>query len=282
MKIKELINYGRRLLEENGVEDSSNVSKILAEYIFQMDRTQIVVNEKQEVEESEKTRYYLGLIEIIQGMPVQYITNKQEFMKLDFYVDENVLVPQPDTEILVEEVIEISNKEFNDDIEILDICTGSGCIGVSINKYIPDANITMSDISKVALDIAKINYEKNIPNDKAEFIQSDMFENITKKYDIIVSNPPYIESNVIENLPENVKKEPHIALDGGEDGLNFYRILILEASEHLNENGYLCMEIGYNQKESVINLLKESKKYEEIYHKTDLSGNDRVIIARKR
>lgn len=282
MKIKELINYGRKLLEENEVEDSSNVSKILAEYILQMDRIQIVVNEKQEVQENDKTRYYLGLIEIIQGMPVQYITNKQEFMKLNFYVDGNVLIPQPDTEILVEEVIDICDKKNEGNIDILDICTGSGCIGTSISKYVKNANITMSDISEDALKIAKLNYEKNISNCNAEFIQSNMFEKIIKKYDVIVSNPPYIESGIINSLPENVKNEPHIALDGGKDGLDFYRILIFEAAHYLNEYGHLCLEIGYNQKEDIIKLLKESKIYGEIYSKKDLAGNDRIIIARKK
>lgn len=278
MKIKELIMYGKNLLTANNIEDANLISKLLAEFILNMSKAQILVNDKKEISEDEKTRYYLALIEIIQGMPIQYITNNQEFMKLNFYVDKNVLIPQPDTEILVEEVINIINDTS---VKVLDICTGSGCIGTSIAKYTKNTTITMSDISSRALNIAKSNYIKNMEDaSKVQFIQSDMFKNIKEKYDIIVSNPPYIESKEINKLEKQVQNEPHIALDGGEDGLQFYRKLANEAHKFLNENGYLCMEIGYNQKQAVIQLLKENKNYKEIYSKKDLSGNDRIIIAK--
>lgn len=279
MRIKELINYGKKLLKENKIQDSSIIAKTLAQYILQMDRVKIVINEEKEVEEQEKTRYYLALIEIIQGMPIQYITNKQEFMNLEFYVDENVLIPQPDTEILVEEVINIAKQE-KENMQILDICTGSGVIGISLGKNLKNAHITMSDISMEALQIAKKNSEKHISLSKVEFIESNMFENITNKYDFIVSNPPYIQRSVIETLSKNVQKEPLIALDGGEDGLSFYKILANEAYKFLNNEGYLCMEIGYNQKEKVIEILKSTEKYKEIYSKKDLCDNDRIVIAK--
>lgn len=279
MNIKQLINYGKKLLKENEIQDSSIIAKTLAQYILQMDRMKIIVNEEKEIEEKEKTRYYLALIEIIQGMPIQYITNKQEFMNLEFYVDENVLIPRPDTEILVEEVINIAKQE-KENIQILDICTGSGAIGISIKKNIKNAHITMSDISNKALDIAKLNSTKHIKSNQIEFVQSNMFENITKKYDIIVSNPPYIKNNLIQTLSANVQKEPFIALAGGEDGLDFYKILADEAYKFLNNEGYLCMEIGYDQKEKVISILKETQKYKEVYSKQDLSGNDRIIVAK--
>lgn len=280
MKVKELIIYGKNLLTKNSIEDANLISKLLAEFVLNMDKTQLIINEEKQIDEEEKTRYYLALIEIIQGMPIQYITNNQEFMKLNFYVDKNVLIPQPDTEILVEEVIEIINSK-NKSLKVLDICTGSGCIGTSIAKYTKNTNITMSDISSKALNIAKNNYTKNIEDtSKVEFIQSDMFEEIKAKYDIIVSNPPYIESKEISKLDKQVQNEPHLALDGGEDGLEFYRKLTGEAHKFLNKNGYLCMEIGYNQKEPIIQLLKENKNYKEIYSKKDLSQNDRIIIAK--
>lgn len=280
MKIKELIIYGKNLLTANNIEDASLISKLLAEFILNMNKTQLIANDEKEISEEEKTRYYLSLIEIVQGMPIQYITNNQEFMKLNFYVDKNVLIPQPDTEILVEEVIEIINKN-NKEVKVLDICTGSGCIGTSIAKYTKKVAITMSDISSKALNIAKNNYTKNIEDtSKVEFIQSDMFKEIKTKYDIIVSNPPYIESKEISKLDKQVQNEPHLALDGGEDGLEFYRKLVGEAHKFLNKNGYLCMEIGYNQKEQIMQLLKENKNYKEIYSKKDLSQNDRIIIAK--
>lgn len=279
MKIKELISYGKKLLKENEIQDSSIIANMLAEYILQMDRIKIIINEEKEIEEQEKTRYYLALIEIIQAMPIQYITNKQEFMKLEFYVDENVLIPQPDTEILVEEVINIAKKR-KENIKILDICTGSGAIGISLAKNLDNAYITMSDISTQALQIAEQNSKKYIESSKTEFIKSNMFENITNKYDIIVSNPPYIKNTIIETLPKNVQKEPLIALLGGEDGLDFYKILANQAHKFLNNDGYLCMEIGYDQKEDVINILNATNKYKEIYSKKDLSDNDRIVIAK--
>ena len=279
MKIKELINYGRNMLNKNNIDDSAIISKMLAEYILGLDRNKIIISEDKEVEENEKERYYLGLIEIVQGMPIQYITNKQEFMGLNFYVDENVLIPQPDTETLVEEVINIC-KEKTENIKILDICTGSGAIGISVAKFIENSKVVLSDISKNAIEVAKKNAKDNKVEDKIEIIESDMFENISDKFDIIVSNPPYIESEVISTLDKEVQNEPHIALDGGEDGLKFYRVLAEQSKKYLNDNGTICLEIGYNQREAVEEILKECN-YKNIYSKKDLSGNDRIVVAKK-
>lgn len=279
MKIKELIEYGKKILNKNEVDDSSIISRKLAEYILQLNRQEIIINSEKEVKEEQKDIYYLALIEIIQGMPIQYITNSQEFMKLNFFVNENVLIPQPDTEILVEEVIKIAQAENK--IKILDICTGSGCIGISLAYYLKNAKISMSDISKNAIEIAKKNAKDNKVLDKTKFIKSDLFENIEEKFDIIVSNPPYIETDVIKNLSKQVQNEPKIALDGGEDGLLFYRKLIKESPNFLNDNGYLCMEIGYDQKEKVIELAKQEESFSKIEAIKDLSGNDRVIICKK-
>lgn len=278
MKIKELIEYGKKILNKNEVDDCSIISRELAEYILQLNRQEIITNLEKEVKEEQKDRYYLALIEIIQGMPIQYITNTQEFMKLNFFVNENVLIPQPDTEILVEEVIKIAELESK--TKILDMCTGSGCIGVSLAYYLKNAKITMSDISKNAIEIAKKNAKENKVLEKTEFIKSDLFENIEEKFDIIVSNPPYIETDVIKSLSKQVQNEPKIALDGGKDGLLFYRKLIKEAPNFLNDNGYLCMEIGYNQKEEVIKLAKQKESFLKIEAIKDLSGNDRVIICK--
>ena len=198
-------------------------------------------------------------------------------MKLKFYVDENVLIPQPDTEILVEHVLElIKDKKLT----ILDLCTGSGAIAISISKYSKDVKVYGVDISEKALNIAKKNNRNN--NTKVEFILSDMFKNLeNKKFDIIVSNPPYIKTDEIKTLSEEVKNEPHLALDGGEDGLYFYRIIINEVYKYLNNSGYVCLEIGYEQKNDVIDLIKKSGKYKDIKCYRDLGGNDRVIIFQK-
>lgn len=278
MKIKELIEYGKNTLNKNEVQDSSIISRILAEYILNFNRQEIIANLDKEVKEEQRVRYYLALIEIIQGMPIQYITNKQEFMKLDFYVDENVLIPQPDTEILVEKAIEETKKIEN--VEILDMCTGSGCIGISIAKNIENAKVTLVDISKNAIEIAKKNALQNKVESQLTFIQSNMFEKVEKKFDIIVSNPPYIKTDVIQKLDKQVQNEPHIALDGGKDGLKFYKIIIEEAKKYLKENGKLILEIGYDQKEEVENLIKQSGQYKKIEVIKDLSQNDRVIIGK--
>lgn len=283
MNIKELIEYGKNTLIKNNIEEANLKARMLAKYILNINATDIICNEDKQVSQKDKDRYYLALIELVQGMPIQYITNNQEFMKLNFYVDENVLIPRPDTEILVEEIMKLTNS-IKDKIDILDICTGSGCIGTSLAKYLDNVNsIFMSDISENALNIAKRNYEENIKDKdiKVKFIKSDMFDNIENKYDIIVSNPPYIETKVIEELSKQVRNEPYIALDGGKDGLIFYKILIEESYKYLKNNGYLCLEIGYDQKEKVINLIKQNGNYKNEICIKDLSGNDRVIIAQK-
>ena len=217
------------------------------------------------------------LKKIVSGVPVQYLTNNQEFMKLNFYVDENVLIPQPDTEILVEEII---NQYKQKKCKILDICTGSGAIAIALAKYLENVKIVASDISVKALQIAKLNAEKNLVHKKIKFIVSDMFSKINEKnFDIIVSNPPYIKSKIISKLDNQVKKEPYIALDGGQDGLKFYKIIISNSYKYLNNNGKLFLEIGYDQKNDVINLLNENNYYDNIYSKKDLAKNDRIVVA---
>ena len=279
MKIEELLKEGKRILIENNIEDANIIARILLEFVLKINRNEIFLKQEQEVKIESEEKYRLNIEKIVQGVPLQYITNSQEFMGLSFYVNENVLIPQPDTEILVEEVIKIVSKENK--MNILDICTGSGCIGISLANAVPNAKITMSDISKNAIETAKKNAKENDVIERIEFIESDMFENIKGKFDIIVSNPPYIETDVINTLSKQVQNEPIIALDGGEDGLVFYKILINEAPNFLKDNGYLCMEIGYDQKEKVIELAKQKGVFSKIEEVKDLSGNDRVIICKK-
>ena len=279
MKVKELIEYGRKLLSDSDINDSEIISRKIAEYVLKLNRNEIITNLDNEITDKNKEDYDTLIFEVASGEPLQYITNNQEFYGIDFYVDENVLIPQPDTEILVEEVIEIvKNTGFS---RVLDMCTGSGCIGISIAKNIESAKVLITDVSENALDIAKKNIEKiNVKN--INILQSDMFEEIEDEFDIIVSNPPYVETEEIGLLPSDVQKEPILALDGGEDGLEFYKELINESHKYLNDDGYLCMEIGYNQKDTVIELLEENSNYKNIYSKKDLSGNDRIIVAQRR
>lgn len=272
MNISELLVNGKHLLKD--IEDGNIKARILLEYILKLSREKIVSNPNIEVSDNNVESYLNKINDIKNGMPIQYITNKQEFMKLNFYVDKNVLIPQPDTEILVEKAIEICNNHGND-IKILDLCTGSGAIGISIAKNIKNAKVYVTDIKNTVIDIAKQNVKQNNV-DNIEFIVSDMFENIQEKdFDIIVSNPPYIETDVIKTLPTEVRNEPIIALDGGKDGLKFYKIILSEYKKYLKKDGYLLLEIGYNQAKSVGELINLNYSIIE-----DLAGNDRVIIIK--
>ena len=277
MNLKEILKYGKEELIKNNIEDASIIAKELAEYIFKITRAQIIANNDMEFSKDQTDNYINSIKKISTGIPIQYITNNQEFMNLNFYVDENVLIPQPDTETLVEEVI---NEYKEKKCEILDLCTGSGAIAISLAKYINESNIVASDISMKALQIAKLNAEKNLVRKKIEFIESDMFDKVYKDdFDIIVSNPPYIKTKVIEELDKQVKNEPYIALDGGADGLKFYKIIIENAYKYIKNEGKVFLEIGYDQKNELINLFKENNHYENIYSKKDLGGNDRIIVA---
>ena len=251
MNIKEIRKIAIENLIKSNIEDSNTKISILLQYLLSMSKTEIMLHENMELDETQKEEIFKRVEEIIAGKPIQYITHHQEFMGLDFYVDENVLIPQPDTEILVEETIHMINRK-NENIRILDLCTGSGAIAVSIENYVLDRNllnkdnniiskkakqnieIYASDISAEALEIARKNAILNNEETNIRFIKSNMFENINDKFDIIVSNPPYIETQTIANLSKEVQNEPHIALDGGEDGLVFYRIIAKEAKKHLN------------------------------------------------
>ncbi len=284
MKIKDILKNAIENLKQSGIEEASLKAKILLSHILGITKEKLIINGENELNDK-ISKLYLEKIELLKNHePIQYIINNQEFMGFDFYVDNNVLIPQPDTENLVEEVLTIINslkKEFKEkNMYVLDLCTGSGAIAISLSKILDSNRILVygSDISDKALKIAEENAMQNCS--KVVFLKSDIFKNINEsyKFDIIVSNPPYIETKTIEGLSEEVRKEPHIALDGGEDGLYFYKQIINNAKKYLNPNGYLAFEIGYNQKKLVEDLL-EKNGYKNIYSKKDLSGNDRVIIA---
>ena len=280
MKIEEVLKEARKKLIENKIEDASVIARVLLQFTLKLNRSDVILRQEQEIPEEKILEYETAITKIIEGIPMQYITKTCEFYGLNFYVNENVLIPQPDTEILVEEVIKIiEENRFN---KVIDICSGSGCIGISIAKNVDLAQLTMLDIDRLALKVSKINSEKLLPNKKINYIESDMFEELEEEYDIIVSNPPYIETSTIKTLSKQVQNEPISALDGGEDGLEFYKILIDESHKYLSDEGYLCMEIGYNQKEKVIELLEENGNYTNIYAKQDLSGNDRIVVAQRK
>ena len=265
MTIKQTLEYAIKILKEHNIEDSMIKVKSLLEYVLSKPKEYLIINSELKLDSEKEIIFNKHIEELLNGKPLQYITNTQEFFGMQFYVDENVLIPQPDTEILVEEVIEIAKKE--NEKRILDLCTGSGCIAISLSENLDNANVTATDISETALEIANKNDRKR----KITFKQSDMFENLCdEKFDIIVSNPPYIKTKVIESLEKDVQQEPKLALDGGEDGLKFYRAITENAYKYLNNDGYLCLEIGENQKEEVMELLK-SNNYQDIYCKIHIN-----------
>jgi len=279
MTIKQALTKGMIALKSNNIDSPKLKARLLLQYILKITREQIIIYDNKEITSQQERAYMQNIEKLIKGIPLQHITNMQEFMKMNFYVNSNVLIPRPDTEVLVEEVIKLGKGKRNP--SILDLCTGSGAIAVSIAKYLPNAKVYASDISKEALEVAKINANNNDVADRIEFINSDLFEKMKgMKFDIIVSNPPYIKTSVIKTLDEEVKKEPMLALDGGKDGLDFYRRIVEEAYSHLKFESYLCFEIGYDQKEEVTEIIKNAKTYSGTYCKKDLYENDRVIVTK--
>ena len=277
MNIRDLLNRGYYILKGSKIDSPKQKARQILQYVLDKPREYIVIYDNKQVTKEEEEKYINFINKVAQGIPVQHITNSQEFMQMSFYVNKNVLIPRQDTEILVEEVIKLAKDMQN--IKILDLCTGSGIIGISLSKNLKNAEVYASDISAEALKVAKYNNKKNKTN--VIYIESDMFENIPDiKFDFIVSNPPYIKTDVIENLDAEVRKEPILALDGGADGLKFYNKIANEVTSHLKYGGYVCLEIGYDQKNEVTQILKNTGLYTKIYCKKDLCDNDRVIIAK--
>lgn len=279
MTIKEALEKGTIMLKGENLDSPKMKARILLQDALNKPRQYLIVRDFENIPDKIVKKYFLNIEKVKNGTPIEHITHLKEFMKMNFYVNENVLIPRQDTEILVEEVLKIA-KRINAK-KILDLCTGSGAIAVSIAKYLDGAEVTATDISQEALRVAKRNASNNDVQNKITFVQSNLFENIKKdKYDMIVSNPPYIKTEVIKKLAKEVQNEPFIALDGGYDGLDFYRRIIKQGYEYLKFGGYLCLEIGYDQKEEVIQLVQAEEKYSNTYSKKDLYENDRIVITK--
>lgn len=280
MTIMEAIKKGMIELKNANIETPKLKARLLMQFTLNKPRQYIIVNDLNELTVKEENQYFSAIKKMRQGVPLEHITHQREFMKLNFFVNENVLIPRQDTEILVEEVINIAKK--TNAKTILDLCTGSGAIAVSLAKYLPNTEITAVDISQEALKVAKKNAISNEVENQITFISSDLFTNLeNQKFDIIVSNPPYIRTEEIKSLSKEVQNEPLIALDGGQDGLDFYRDIIKQAHNYLKSNGKLCLEIGDEQKDAITQILKSNFNYTNIKYYKDLQGNDRVIIAEK-
>ncbi|QEK13241.1 peptide chain release factor N(5)-glutamine methyltransferase [Crassaminicella thermophila] len=271
-------------IEKTSVQTPLLDAEVLLCHVLKKDRLFLYTNRNYVFTDEQYSRFLELIQKRLMGMPVQYIINKQEFMGLDFYVEEGVLIPRPDTEILVETVIEWAKNIKNDRINVVDIGTGSGAITVSIAKYIPNSFVYGVDISKKALKIAKKNAASNHASN-ISFLEGDLFEPLRKeklegRIDILVSNPPYIPKNEIEKLQIEVSKyEPKLALDGGIDGLDYYRRIIDEASCFLRNDGLIALEVGHDQAEAVKNMMERKRCYKNIKKIKDLAGIERVVTG---
>lgn len=274
MTYRELYEAGKALLEQAGIEEASLDARLLLEFVCKTAHSDLLVHGSREVE-PEKERSYRELAAKRAGhIPLQHLTGEQEFMGLSFAVNPNVLIPRQDTEILTEEVM----RAMCDGARILDVCTGSGCILLSLLHYSNGCSGVGTDISEKALETARWN-AKRLGEENAEFIQGDLFEHVEGRFQIIVSNPPYIATGVIDGLMEEVRlHEPMCALDGGEDGLSFYRRIIEEAKSHLCGGGQLFFEIGYDQGEAVSGLMRAAG-YRDVECVKDFAGLDRVVFG---
>ena len=278
MTIKQAIIKGTTILKLDNISTPKMKTRLLLQYVLKKPRQYLIVYDNKELTKKEEQEYLKYIQMVKNGEPIEHITHQKEFMKLNFYVDKNVLIPRQDTEILVEEIIKIA-KHIKAK-KILDLCTGSGAIAISLAKYIDNIQITALDISSKAIDIATKNARINNVEDRITFVESNLFDSLAEeKYDIIVSNPPYIKRKEIKKLDKEVRKEPIIALDGGEDGLDFYRKIIDNGYKYLKYGGYIGLEIGYDQKEDVTKIIKEKQHYKNTFCKKDLYDNDRVIIT---
>jgi len=269
----DLINHVKQELLKSGITDN-NEAEWLVSLTLNIPFSKLHIN--RELKEDEKNKVLSNLEERKRHRPLAYIIGNQEFYGRTFIVNESTLIPRPETELLIENIVNITNKEKVE--TILDIGTGSGAIAITLALE-TKSNITAVDVSKETLKVAIKNAENLSANVK--FVLSDLFKNINNKFDLIVSNPPYIKSSVMKTLEQEVKNyEPILALDGGNDGLYFYKEIINKAPNFLNNNGYLAFEIGYDQAQEVKELLKY--KFKDIQVIKDYNKNDRIIIAKKR
>lgn len=282
MKVRELLTKGYEILKEENIDSYILDCQLILGKVLDLDRMAIIINGDLEVSEDKTHKYFSLVYERKLKKPIKYITESAEFMGIDFFVKEGVLIPRPDTEVLVEEVLkEIETRELS---RICDVCCGSGAIGLSIAKLLDNVSVVCSDIDDTAEEVTRKNIDMLSLKDRVKFVKSDLLKFAVRDnlcFDVIVSNPPYIKTRDIPELMKDVKDyEPYIALCGGKDGLEFFRRITEESILVLKKGGILAYEIGYDQGKEVSELLKKYN-YSNIRIIKDLGGFDRVVIGIK-
>ncbi|RGI42682.1 peptide chain release factor N(5)-glutamine methyltransferase [Roseburia sp. OM04-10BH] len=271
MTYREAVEFGTKCLTDAGVPDAALDAWYLLQMVCKIERSYYYVHGEEDITQDAQKEYEIAVQKRAEHIPLQYIIGEQEFMGLRFKVNSNVLIPRQDTETLVEQVLKIVKPGM----KVLDLCTGSGCVLISVLKNAPELTGVGSDISKTALLVAKENAKMHEVD--ADWIRSDLFDNITETFDVIMANPPYIPTGEILSLMPEVRDfEPENALDGGADGLDFYRKIAGQVKDYLNPGGYVYMEIGYDQGEAVSELMRNSG-FTEVEVIKDLARNDRVV-----
>ena len=271
MTYREAVEFGTKCLTDAGVPDAALDAWYLLQMVCRIERSYYYVHGEEDITQDAQKEYEIAVQKRAEHIPLQYIIGEQEFMGLRFKVNSNVLIPRQDTETLVEQVLKIVKPGM----KVLDLCTGSGCVLISVLKNAPELTGVGSDISKTALLVAKENAKMHEVD--ADWIRSDLFDNITETFDVIMANPPYIPTGeILSLLPEVRDFEPENALDGGADGLDFYRKIAGQVKDYLNPGGYVYMEIGYDQGEAVSELMRNAG-FTEVEVIKDLARNDRVV-----
>ena len=284
MVIGELIEIGISILGDMDYTNTKLEARLILSKLLNVDKSYIYAHEDMEINQSVEEEFIRIMKKRATGYPIQYILKEREFMGLDFHVDEGVLIPRPDTETLVEYLIDYINENYkNENIRLLDLGLGSGAIGLSIAHYCKNVTVYGSDISPKAIEVSNWNKERfKLKNVK--ILEGNLFQPIKdmkNSFEIIVSNPPYIESDQIKGLQTEVKDyEPLQALDGGGDGLEFYREISRQAKVFLKNTGLLIYEIGHNQAKEVSHIL-DKEAYDHIEIIKDLNGKDRVVLGKR-
>jgi release factor glutamine methyltransferase len=287
--IKDLLPVSIDYLKTKNIESPRLCAEILLSHQLSISRLKLYLEYDQPVGENDLNLYRAMVKRLADGEPIQYITGIQEFWSMDFIVNRSVLIPRPETEIIVERAIRIYNEnnyEESPEIHILDMCTGSGAIAVAVASELKNAEIVAVDISKEALETARENITRHGMGDRISLLEGDLFEpfiNNPKYFDIIVSNPPYVTKEEFKLLPRKIRNfEPEIALESGEDGLSHIRIILEKAHHHLNPGGWLILEMAPNQIEAVSKIVSSNDSYQDISVIKDYSSRDRVVIIRKK